>query len=1057
MMPLLDQPEIDLSRPRAASSSFERTLLPKFAEWFVKEVDAYRPDFFVPVETKGARLLEAIDAYAARTLGTPLRIPILYAPALNYLDSDVLAGSRLMLLDDATRTGSTLARHRTRVAKHGGTEVAMRAFVGLATDDQDGEFDEEVRCYLTVGDEVYRDLLWQLSELVVARGLPPEVDHHVFTLALRGQVADNWPLLLEVLSDCGHLSVDGAVTTNADVISMTLHFPTLPETPRYPLDGRVRDEGVKKLRLFADLTNETIHVVPMAFPALDLPAGAADRLPESTCRAVVDEWSLGRATVADLLLDGAQRLDAELLFRVISTTTEVDLVTAFARTLSAALGPRFLALAADRELLRRLHGPMAGDQLGDRIDAEVAATLSRSSPSAHTSAPARAPSTRLLRVDSEVRWATAQIAGHLKWLYSTFGASREYDPMKRVGLSLTELTDRLLPSPLDPLLLSRCIDFGLAMTTLVPFTDVQVREDAAVTVRRKYRVSENNRAEGPYEDMDSVRQELHEEVLALIAHVLGQTCERFRDSGISRTCVEHVAVILQAVVLEDHDVRLQTKTTMSGIQVVLGDEETPESVITVVSRLFTLVGDKVCPSDHFVERYDSDGLRLDRRAGTEAVEAYLTALAPILDSADDVDELLRAWAYSSQPSSGLDVVRSHLDWALKKYLAPVKTLAAGRELEPRLVADAVERGRAFAAAALEALDVLTRGTSSELRATWQPARKAERRLLDALKTPCIPDGLFALARQTAESVLRLGDLVERTSAWASEAEQTDAERAAIAAEIVDACAALEATMTSLSSAPAMPALRGNADDSRALISERLTRVCALLRMRAAAPASRYVAPRRATTPRVPGPARRRTVLVADLAGSTPHSLENAHASSKSWARDGLNLVAQWGRAFGGEEVNERGGDDIFIEFETADRGVLCAAVVQQHVKALRCMGLSGLAWSFRIAVDTGEMSDDENVVHGANLNTAAKLGKFRHDDADATERVLVTPATIELCSPMLRESLSTALDDVFEVTPAFVLGADANRMRFIPWVVAPAPAVRALVSSPTMKPSTIGS
>jgi hypothetical protein len=1000
----LDIAAVDQPRMGSVRSPFERTTLPAFAEWFAAHVDEYHPDYFVPVETKGARVLEAVDQYARRMLGNPLRVPVLYSPALNYFTDEDIRASRLLLLDDAISTGKNFERHRQRVLRHGGSNLKMLACVGLGDTEHDMPIKNEVECFAELDQARYRRMLWQLSELVVSRGLPPEVDHHVFRLRFRGQVADLWPELVELLSRFGQLNIDGTVTTTADVVSMTLHFPSLPGSPQYPVSGPARDEGVKKVRVFADLANNLVYVVPMAFPALELRQGADEGLDEDECREIAEGWTGQRPTVADLLLDRAQRYDPELLFRVISTITEFDLICAFARAIGGSLGTDLVSLDADRELLRRLYGSAVGEEVGDWIDRETGDALTEG-PSASSEPFAAIPEVQPLHTDADVRSATNEIARHLQRLH----LSRTLEPTERAGLSLTEITRQVRGGRIDQLLVSRSIDFGLAMTTLVPYTDTKRHPDGRVEVRRRYRVPERDRdAEHPG-DMESVRRELAEEVIALIARDLRDRVDAWKDDGVPHKAIENVAAVINYVALTDQGVRLEIEPTESGRQVVLGPASAPQRILTVASKHFDIVGDRVQASADFESAYDDDVLGLDDYGSLEAVEGPLATIGQLLGDSDEVDDLLRAWAATAEPRRGLGVVEGLLRAAIDRIDAPIRHLCKGQQPDRKLVADAVEASTALASAAGETLALVSRGPARELREKWATRMKVERRLHESLAAPCDPPTLFDLANQTIAAVVEVAEMVRASNDWTSESDDP------AVAEVVERCGILRSALTSLG-APEPTAAPGGDHDRRKEVGNALLRLCTALRTRAAAVAWTFRPPApRHRAPEV-GNRHRGTVMVADLARSTPRSLRDPHGEATNWTDSALNLVAQWARAFGGIEINERRGDDIYLEFASADRAVLCAAAVQAHAQALRAMGVRELDWSFRITITSGEVTVGEgrNVL-GACVNVASKMKEFRKGDEGEFDRVLVAEQALDECSATIREELAERFAEPFTV------------------------------------------
>jgi adenine/guanine phosphoribosyltransferase-like PRPP-binding protein len=104
-------------------TAFERRLLPALAGWFLERVRDSSPDYLIPVETKGARLLEAVLIYARDRLGSAIDVPVIYSTALPYLPPGALQNARVMIVDDAWRTGNNLQRHRRKIEEFGASAV----------------------------------------------------------------------------------------------------------------------------------------------------------------------------------------------------------------------------------------------------------------------------------------------------------------------------------------------------------------------------------------------------------------------------------------------------------------------------------------------------------------------------------------------------------------------------------------------------------------------------------------------------------------------------------------------------------------------------------------------------------------------------------------------------------------------------------------------------------------------------------------------------------------------------------------------------------------------
>ena len=370
MLKPLVEPSLD-RHPGSGKTAFERNLLPGFARWFIDRLEKCRPDYLIPAETKGARLLEAVSEFARKELGAPIQVPILYRTALAYVDPETLRNSRVMILDDAKRSGSSLARHRKCVEEWGVEEV--QEAICIAYGDEGGSRDRD-SCYRVVSDiDLYREYIWQLTELVCGRGLPPEVDHHVFEMRLPGGLPRIWGEVEAALGQFGALSVDAPEREWGEVRGLTLHFPELPGSAKHPTEGPVRNEGPSKVRLFPDESGDVVYVVPVSFPALDLPATASEDLSPAKTAELARRWTRRGESIGEFLADAATRRDPEAVFRILSASAEIDLVCGVASVLADVFGAAGVSIEPQRDLFSRLYGPDVGEQVAARIEQELQA------------------------------------------------------------------------------------------------------------------------------------------------------------------------------------------------------------------------------------------------------------------------------------------------------------------------------------------------------------------------------------------------------------------------------------------------------------------------------------------------------------------------------------------------------------------------------------------------------------------------------------------------------------------------------------------------------------
>ena len=1026
-------------------SPFERTLLPGFAAWFADLVEELKPDLIIPIEIKGARLLEAAAVYARRVLGRSLKVPVLYTPALTFADPAELGNKRVLLLDDAARTGTTLDAHKDHLSRYGVVHLDAAVCVLGGEQPLTG-----VHAYCRADEAAYREYLFQLAELVVARGLPPEIDHHVYTLTTRRPLVDVWSELIESLSQFGELSLDGSLTSTADIESMTLHFPVLPSMPRYPLQSPARDQGAKKLRLFLDGARQVIHVVPVVFAALDLPAGVdpAD-LPEQLCLEVVRSWTQGRGTIAEELIARARTRDAYFLFRLLSTVGELDLIDSFARLLGSQLADGVVALASERPLLARLYGPAVAEFVADSSDA-AAATAFKDSASQTAAAKSEAShrSHPLLRLDTSVVAATREVATYLKALYVAERNRADFDPQRRVGLTLVELSRSVPPEGIDALMLSRCIDYGLARTTLVPFTDVEVRDNGAVRVRRKYRVAEASRSDQDYEDVETMRREEGEELIALTASTLAKRTDLWPNGLVPYEVVACALALLRAVLPN-----INGSTTIvyspSGPRLMLGEPANLKSVYSLRSRHFHLNGENIAPTDEFMQAHTAKRLALDRRhVGTVEIESYLKTIATVLSRVDDPAGVLLSWALAAQPRMGLDVIDHHIRRAIEYLVEPLNEILRGEPIGCPKLTLVIKDARELLDAASETISRLEDDrVRSRIQSIWPSPDRAEGELQVLANAPTDPSDLLRLARQACECLKEAAEaLLNLAKNEASAVTDTDTNPQALSA--VEAMVTQEFRLTNvLRTGPA------SADrDPMYLAAEAIKRVIDAARSRSSAVAGicRGVPRPTGSSYKLPSP-RRATIMVVDLAGWTATSVRLAHDAAVDWGNQGLELVDQWARAFSGAQVGAREGDAIRLEFASADAALLCAAAVQRHLLALRSTGRAG--WRSRVAIDTGEISDTDGYnTLGRPINVASKLVKFCAEDDSAFDRVLLTPTTAQGLCARLREGVLVEFKEVFEIAPDYAADVQDKGLSFRPFEADAAATIAVLLSEPEAMP-----
>jgi hypothetical protein len=989
-----------ISRGRG-KTAFERNLLPGFARWILDELERREPDYLIPVETKGARVLEAVLRFAREELGEPVAVPVVYASALAYIDPKKLAASRVMIIDDAVCTGGSLQRHRSRIERYGPTVIEALACVGDATEAHPG-----ADCYRSVDARSYREHTWQLAELVVARGLPPEVDHHLFELRLAGRLESSWWALKALLRDHGTLTVDAPDIQGDTLQPITLHFPDFPGV-RKP-----GSEAPHKLRLFPDPLNDCVYVVPVSFPpfGLPVPPDAGDRPPESwrsspEAAHEILRNTAGAGPLGEVLVGAAEVLDPETIFAAVSSVVEFELVRGLKALLARALPGASLRFQADQYL--RFYGAETGVAVADVVGIGLADVPAAAEPQGPDPAAPDAFVGETPFLDHEIAQATRRIAEQLRRMQEEARKREGAFPPRRVGLAMQALDDLVG----DPLLASRCVDYGLAMTTLVPFVNLEIVE-GALRLERRYRVSEPREDERrPYGDMSEVREALSAEMLASICFCVGERSESYRGKSLSPQLLSSLVGILKGLVCEEHSIELRALPAPGWEAIVLCTDDRPLTLDDHHGDMLTIDDVGVRASAGFCIEWTGNKLRLDERNSTEDIEEHVALLIEFLDGmpTEAHGDLLRAWAMCADRRVGLTHVRSSLDAALIVGARALKQVKS-KELH----STANMNWERHTAAAQEKLRVLRQDWAAPVRERWKERpSKRQKRVIDSLGAPDPALDVYRTPECLTALIEALGPLVEQVNAasarlWEDEATPSDA---AIPSVIFQAAANIRAVLCTFDKdfEPQIPP--ENLRDGLVGAAEELLDVIELVRAFVAATAGLYRGFWDGHRRPLGENKRTVTVLSVDIAGSSVHGSNHTAPDHRKWIGGGLNVAAQWGRAFTGREGKPREGDEVWIEYPPGDAAVICGAAILQHAAALRSTGIEDISWRFHVGAHAGELEEDDgnNVVAHA-MNKVTKLAK--ECDGEAKEdSVHLTPEAWKTCSAELEDGGFSTRED----------------------------------------------
>lgn len=1048
-----------------AKTPFERNFLPRFASWFLNTLDQDNPDFFIPVERKGAHLLDTVLAYLRFDLGVPVRTQVLYKRALFFTNPAEMLGKKALILDDATRSGRTLRRYNEVVKACGNPAVKMMACIGASSlgEAPSKGLRDDVQCFVELPPNLYREYLQQIAELVVSRGLPPEADHHMFSITPLGSLARFWDSLLDRLSIEGKLDVRGPVSGDRTIHGATLHFPQFLPQDLLPEKGPIQGEGVIKFKLFADFARDFILVIPMIYPQLNISSTASKRNMDTIdCRSLYNAWGHDCSNVGRALIDHTYpHADPfEILYHAVSISCEAKMVRRLATILAeSSLAQDVASFTCERETFCRLYGPRLGLQLVNAINQEITFALQESSAvpmsDIETNRVDRVQKTGLLettqsvkQVNASVNEATDSLLLFLKSSYYDKNRGKPDDAWESVGYCFSDLQKRepFASQAGGSLLLSRCVDFGCSITSLVPYLSVDLASaNNAYTVTRKYRTAESvDETDGRIEDMRTYRKETATETVAAVTYFLKRRSRRWKNSSIPQFVLYKVLAIINAAMPEID------KTALVIIPLEHGPEAAyelpayagpPDLVLipNLISENYAITrkGEvEVTPA--FEERYREGSLHLSHRQSLIAIESYLGALTPLLDDASNVDDLLIRWAILANGRLGLDYAMVDVGLALDSLMKPLEVLSGGRPLDKRKLAKSQSQAHHRAGVARkEKIEKLIGDWSQLSRPKWDAPIKVESDLLASFLVPIEGQVLFEVAKAFCLVVTRFADLMGQLTPWTNDSSSqidlftndSSGRTKAAAPDVMRKLHDLEVRLRTMRGDSSYDHIPDTSPQQEMAIGRKMKRFLQILERFAGAYAWKYSPLMRWGAASLPDPApRNRVILFADIAGSTPKALTLEQQHNVQWKNNGLNLIAQWGQAFGGYETTDiypRKGDDICIEFTDPDSAVLCAAMIQEHACALRSTGSPNLDYRFRMAVDSYWLNeaDGRNTI-SLCIDRAAKLAKAERERS-ILDPVWITPEVAGDSSEEIRSSLSLYSKEID-------LGAETSRSRFTP-------------------------
>ena len=237
---------------------------------FTKAILSKNPDFIVPVEKKGCKLLRFTNDEGSSITGIELddlQERIRYYQFFENTKVD-LNGRTIAIVDDATKHTSQLWKYRQKFEK-AGAKVLTYSFVGHNNLKENmpewRHHDKDAKIYHYLNEATYQEYILQQSKYLSGKENHFDIDHFVVRFPLS---KERFNVLVELLDKIGEIKYTNDVYTPPEIKKITLFHFNYCTAVKY-FCSAVSDGQLQKIRITYNRQNETATVAAMSFPIWD--------------------------------------------------------------------------------------------------------------------------------------------------------------------------------------------------------------------------------------------------------------------------------------------------------------------------------------------------------------------------------------------------------------------------------------------------------------------------------------------------------------------------------------------------------------------------------------------------------------------------------------------------------------------------------------------------------------------------------------------------------------------------------------------------------------------
>lgn len=250
-----------------SETQWERKYYKDFCS-FIDEIEAWEPDYLIPVARKSCKLLSSVS----QELNSKICKKILYLEYFDYTSID-LVGKKIAIIDDVSHRATTIKDYRNKFVEKGCENSNIRTYAFIGHEDLRSpinKLDKDIIIFKNrfLHERLYQEYLSIQSSHLLLKTFQTDIDHLVIQTDIHGFTSEDFKQLLSVVDPLGYCyelnHIDGLrrfgvqfhSLLNTDFISKRLHL-------------NIKNDFFFKIKFVYNEKKEQLTCIPIYFPKIE--------------------------------------------------------------------------------------------------------------------------------------------------------------------------------------------------------------------------------------------------------------------------------------------------------------------------------------------------------------------------------------------------------------------------------------------------------------------------------------------------------------------------------------------------------------------------------------------------------------------------------------------------------------------------------------------------------------------------------------------------------------------------------------------------------------------